>query len=96
MRELLNRILAAGGLPPVEKSVPPALAYLAGWFLETLYRLAGKTEEPVMTRFVARQLSTAHWYDIAAARRDLDYRPAVGIDEGMERLARSLSDGGGR
>ena len=93
MRELLNRILAAGGLKPVEKSVPPALAYLAGWFLETLYRLTGKTEEPVMTRFVARQLSTAHWYDIAAARRDLDYRPAVGIDEGMERLARSLSGG---
>ncbi len=93
MRELLNRILAAGGLPPVEKSVPPSLAYLAGWLLETLYRLAGKTEEPVMTRFVARQLSTAHWYDIAAARRDLDYRPAVGIDEGMERLARSLGNG---
>lgn len=93
MRELLDRILAAGGLPPVEKSVPPALAYLAGWFLEILYRLTGKTEEPVMTRFVARQLSTAHWYDITAARRDLDYRPAVGIDEGMERLARSLSGG---
>jgi hypothetical protein len=23
-----------------------------------------------MTRFVARQLSTAHWFDISAARRD--------------------------
>jgi nucleoside-diphosphate-sugar epimerase len=90
MRELINRILAAGGLPPVKRSVPPALAYLAGWFLETLYRLAGRSEEPVMTRFVARQLSTAHWYDIAAARRDFDYRPAVGIDEGMERLTQSL------
>jgi nucleoside-diphosphate-sugar epimerase len=92
MRELLNKILAAGGLPPVEKSVPPVMAYLAGGILEVLYRLTGKTEEPVMTRFVARQLSTAHWYDIAAARRDLDYRPAVGIDEGMKRLARALGD----
>ena len=96
MRELLNRILAAGGLKPVEKSVPPALAYLAGWFLEVVTRLAGKTEEPAMTRFVARQLSTAHWYDISAARRDLDYRPAVGIDEGMKRLGEYLREGRGK
>ena len=43
-----------------------------------------------MTRFVAKQLSTAHHFDISAARRDLGYDPVVSIDEGLRRLAESL------
>ena len=55
--------------------------------METVYRAVGARSEPPMTRFVARQLSTAHWYDLTAAKRDLGYDPAVSLDEGMERLA---------
>lgn len=40
-----------------------------------------------MTRFVARELATAHWFDISAARRDLGYVPRVSTEEGLERLA---------
>ena len=40
-----------------------------------------------MTRFLARELATAHWFDISAARRDLGFEPAVSIDEGLRRLA---------
>ena len=43
-----------------------------------------------MTRFVARQLATAHWFDLTAARRDLGYEPAVSIDVGMKALEESL------
>ena len=39
-----------------------------------------------MTRFLARQLSTTHWFNIAAARRDLGYEPRVSIAEGLGRL----------
>lgn len=35
-----------------------------------------------MTRFVAKELSTAHWFDISAARRDLGYQPEISIAEG--------------
>lgn len=48
-----------------------------------------------MTRFVARQLATAHWFNISAAKRDLGYRPDVSMDEGMRRLASWLSTNGG-
>ncbi len=85
--ELINRILAAAGLPPVSKTISPEAAYAAGWMMQTVYGLLRIQSEPRMTCFLARQLSTAHWYDISAARRDLGYEPAVSIDEGLERLA---------
>ncbi len=90
--QLIGRILAAGGLPPVERRLPPALAYGAGVLCEALWwslRLGG---EPPMTRFLARQLGTAHWFDIGAARRDLGYDPRVSIDQGMLRLAEWLRE----
>ena len=49
-----------------------------------LFRLGG---EPPMTRFLARQLSTANWYDLSAARRDLGYEPRVSLDDGLKLLA---------
>jgi nucleoside-diphosphate-sugar epimerase len=88
--DLMNRILAAGDLPPVERRIPGGVAYFLGALLETVYELLGIETEPPLTRFVAAQLSTAHWFDISAARLDLGYEPAVSLDEGMERLAASL------
>ena len=87
--DLINRILAAAGLPPVHRRVSPGFAYAAGAVFEFLYGLLSETEPP-MTRFVARQLATAHWFDLTAARRDLGYDPAVSIDAGMKTLAESL------
>ncbi len=87
MRELIGRILKAAGLPRETRSVSSSVAYAAGAVLETLFRMVGAKNEPPMTRFVARQLSTAHWFDTTAAREDLGYDPAVSLDEGMERLA---------
>lgn len=88
--DMINRILAAAGLPPVTKSVPAGMAYAAGWLCETVYGLLRLRAEPPMTRFVARELATAHWFNIDAARRDLGYRPAVSLEEGLKRLAASL------
>ena len=88
--ELINKILAAAGVPPVTRSVPVPVAVAVGFMMETVYRAFSIKEEPPMTRFVAHQLATSHWFDISAARRDLEYVPAVTIDEGLDRLKRSL------
>ncbi|VEF26657.1 Cholesterol dehydrogenase [Shewanella baltica] len=90
MAKMLNLILACDALPPVTKRVPQSVAYVAGAVLETVYFLLKKQEEPMMTRFVARQLSCSHYFDISAAKRDLGYRALVTIDEGMCRLKYSL------
>jgi nucleoside-diphosphate-sugar epimerase len=90
---LVNRILAAAGLPPVTRSVPYGAAYAAGFVLEVAYALFCPRCEPPMTRFLARELSTAHWFDLSAARRDLGYAPGVSLDEGLRRLAKSFENG---
>jgi len=77
-------------LPEVHKRVPANLAYAVGVILETVYGVLGKKEEPLMTRFVARQLSTCHYFDISAAKRDLGYSPLVSIDQGMVKLREYL------
>jgi nucleoside-diphosphate-sugar epimerase len=90
MKELLNRILAAGSQPPVSRQVKPGIAYTAGHVLEIIHRLLIPSKEPIMTRFVARQLATAHWFNLDAARRDLGYDPAISLDEGFTRLGESM------
>lgn len=87
--EFIDQILASAGLPPVRRRIPAAAAYALGWWLELVYATLAVRTEPPMTRFLARQLSTAHWFNIDAARRDLDYVPQVSIEEGLRRLAES-------
>ncbi|GAA4797228.1 NAD-dependent epimerase/dehydratase family protein [Actinomycetospora chlora] len=94
VRELINGILAAGGLGPVDATVPRPVAVAAGAAVEATWRVLGRVVdlgEPPMTRFLARQLATTHCFDISAARRDLGYRPRVDLDEGFARLALALA-----
>jgi nucleoside-diphosphate-sugar epimerase len=93
VHELVNGIVTAGGMAPVHGTVPLPVAVAAGAAVETVWRVLGRAVdlgEPPMTRFLARQLATAHWFDISAARRDLGYAPQVPLDEGFRRLAASL------
>lgn len=87
--EFINRVLEAAGEPPVpsDRSIPVGRAYLGGAILEGTYRLVGVCREPPMTRFLARQLSSAHWFDLTAARRDLGYAPSISTAQGLTRLA---------
>lgn len=84
--EMVNRILAAGGIAPVNGSISPKAAYAVGVICEGIWRLFSLSGEPPMTRFVAKELATAHWFNIAAARRDFGYQPQVTLDEGLKRL----------
>ncbi len=89
--QMIDDLLAAGGLPPTEKRVSLGTALVAGTLIEWAWRLLPLQGDPPMTRFLARQLATAHWYDISAAQRDLGYTPKVSIEEGLERLREHLA-----
>ena len=91
MANMLNEILSCANLPPVSKRVPSAVAYAVGALLETVHKLFNIKKEPIMTRFVARQLSTCHYFDISAAKNDLGYEPLISIAQGMQQLKASLN-----
>ncbi|MBT0664310.1 NAD-dependent epimerase/dehydratase family protein [Geobacter pelophilus] len=89
--DMVNRILASADIPPVTGTIAPRLAYFAGALCEKIWSACRLAGEPPMTRFVAQELATAHWFDISAARRDLGYEPGISIDEGMRRLKQWLA-----
>lgn len=86
----LNELLEAVGVPTVKRQISYRLARRIGRLLELSYRVTGRRSEPRMTRFVAAQLATSHYFDISAARRDLGYHPTVSTSEGVRRLLASL------
>ena len=86
-REIVNALLAAVGAPPVTKTLPFPLAYAIGAACEAAWTLLPLRGEPPLTRFLAEQLATTHWYDMGPARRDFGYVPRVSIAEGLKRLA---------
>ncbi|MEO6952628.1 MAG: NAD-dependent epimerase/dehydratase family protein [Polyangia bacterium] len=90
-RWLVDRVLGCAGLPPVRRRFSPSLLYALGAMCETTYRLLRIYDrEPPITRFVAHELCTAHWFDLSAARRDLGYAPRINLEDGLSRLAASM------
>lgn len=89
--ELIAGICAAAGVPAPGYSVPGWLARGAGSVIEKAWTAAGSRgwvhDEPPMTRFLAEQLSTAHWFDQRHTQAVLDWTPGVSLDEGLARLA---------
>lgn len=84
--DMVDNILNAAGLEPVRKSVPRKLAWMVGALSEFIYKTFSIRGEPLMTRFLADELSTAHWFDISAAKNDLGYAPGISIEEGLKHL----------
>ncbi|MBD5785024.1 NAD-dependent epimerase/dehydratase family protein [Cellulosimicrobium terreum] len=85
--DLLTGICRAAGVAPPRWRVPAGLARTAGGAVEVVWRVRPGADEPPMTRFLAEQLSTAHWFDQRETRADLRWTPAVSLDEGFRRLA---------
>lgn len=92
MRDTLNALLAAVDAPPVTKTVPLPVGYAIGAVCEGLWRALPLRGEPPLTRFLAEQLATTHWYDMGPARRDFGYMPGVTFDEGLQRLRQAAGD----
>ncbi|MEE9383395.1 MAG: NAD-dependent epimerase/dehydratase family protein [Nannocystaceae bacterium] len=91
--EFVDRLLMAADLPPVRATIHPKVALSVAWLFEHAHTILGGHGDPRMTRWIVRELSTSRWFDISAARRDLGYKPMIGVDEGMQRLTRWLAEG---
>jgi nucleoside-diphosphate-sugar epimerase len=94
--EFLGRLALAGGAPAPSRRVPLGAARAVGGLAEGVWAVLGRLpsppsavvdDDPPLTRFLAEQLGTAHWFDQRATRAALGWAPAVGLDEGFRRVA---------
>lgn len=93
LRDVLNALLRAADAPEVRKSISFPAAYAIGAVCEALWTLLPLRDDPPLTRFLAEQLSTPHWYSMAPATRDFGYRPRLTMAQGLARLRASLHAG---
>lgn len=89
--EWIDELLTIAGLPTLTRSIPYRAAWLVGHTLEMAHGCLGLQSEPRMTRFLAAQLATSHYFDISKSQRDFGYEIRVTTEEGMRRLQEWLA-----
>jgi nucleoside-diphosphate-sugar epimerase len=93
IRELIAGICDAAGIPFAPRDVSLSTARRIGSVIDRVWPVLGRSDEPPLTRFLADQLGTAHWFDPRPVQRDLKWTPSVSIDEGLARLAEWFTAG---
>jgi nucleoside-diphosphate-sugar epimerase len=88
--EIIPLLLAAIGIKAEIRPISSTMARTAGAVCESLWKLLRIQSEPPITRFTAEQLSTSHWYNISAAKRDFGYSAVISTAQGLEVLRQSV------
>jgi nucleoside-diphosphate-sugar epimerase len=91
--EVIARLCAAAGVPGPHRRVPFPLAWAAGALVEGVWTATGRRDTPPLTRFLAEQLATAHWFDQRRTREALAWTPRISLDEGFARLSAAYAAG---
>ena len=86
----INELLRGAGIPEIKKRLSLPAARRIGGLLEIIWRVLPLNGEPPMSRFVADEMATDHWFKIDAARRNLGYRPRVSMKAGTAELIAQL------
>ncbi len=89
----INEVLHLAGVPPVTRSISRRTAWWIGHAFECGHRLLGIEGEPRMTRFLAAQMSTDHYFNLRRAREDFGFLPTISTAEGLRRLGDYFADG---
>jgi nucleoside-diphosphate-sugar epimerase len=85
--EIIGRLCRAAGVPPPRRRVPFPVAWVAGGAVEGVWTATQRRDTPPLTRFLAEQLATAHWFDQRRTRTALRWSPRITLDDGFARLA---------
>ena len=86
-------ILAAGGPPLPSRGISRKTAHRIGSVCEFLWKTLPLPGEPPMTRFVASQLASSHWFRLDRARTELGFIPEISFEEGLKRLGPETTAG---
>lgn len=86
LRTMVTAMAGSAGVTLPDTSVPSWLADAAGWLCEAVWRLLRLGGAPPLTRHAAMVMSRHCVLDGEKARRELGYRPVVGVDEGLHEM----------
>ena len=89
----VNAVFSELGKTPITRQISAKTAARIGGILEWLWRTFGISGEPPMTRFVAGQLSTDHYYDLSAAINDFGYAPHPDSEKGWDEMIAHFNKG---
>ena len=81
----IARVLELHGVAPVRRKISARLARVLATVAETTWRVGGLRSDPPLTRFLAEEMATDHYFDLSAARRELGYAPSLTVWEATER-----------
>ena len=82
--EMIRRIAVAGGAKEPSLDLPSGVAKAAGSIIEAVWDAEKRGDEPPITRFLAEQMSTAHWFDQRRTHQVLQWKPRISLDEGFQ------------
>ncbi|MEZ4754894.1 MAG: NAD-dependent epimerase/dehydratase family protein [Bdellovibrionota bacterium] len=80
----INEILIRSGHDPLTKQVSKRIAMFAAHIFEMISCLRPSFPEPRFTKFLVSEMSTNHYFDISAAKRDLGFEPEYSVAEAMD------------
>ncbi len=87
MHEMISGMARTVGVTLPERSVPGWVAECSGRLLEGIWRTFPLKGEPPLTRHAAMVMARDCVLRGDKARRELDYTPAVSVEEGLKRMA---------
>ena len=88
----INNLLVEAGQQPLKKKISYGKAKFIGAVLEVIYNAFRLKGEPRMTRFIAAQLATSHYFSHEKARRDFGYTAPIDPQTAMERTMKWLAE----
>ncbi|WP_461038399.1 NAD-dependent epimerase/dehydratase family protein [Streptomyces mayteni] len=86
LRALTSLLLGATGRRAEWLALPPRLVHAAAAAREAADRLTGAAGTHRPSRFLVARLTHPAWFDLTAARRDLGFRPPIGLVDGIGEL----------
>ncbi|MFF7725568.1 NAD-dependent epimerase/dehydratase family protein [Streptomyces sp. NPDC008001] len=86
LRTFVTLLLAAAGVAATWHTLPTGAVRAAATACDVLTPVLRRTGTHRLSRFLVAELTSPHWFDIAAAKRDLGFVPPIGFAEGIGEL----------
>ncbi|MFK7967497.1 MAG: NAD-dependent epimerase/dehydratase family protein [Burkholderiaceae bacterium] len=87
----VETLLQALGEPVPSRQLSSRSAYALATILEVIFGLLpDSVGDPPLNRFLVKQFSVDHYYDISAAKRDIGYSERVSIEEATHKIVQAF------